>query len=80
MTVPWPMLGRPRSYVVGLAERHIKSDPEACFDSFCNLYVKAKADLEKGLGEPEAYDGPTPSFLPKELDRDVGLDHLVVQD
>ncbi|XP_017238027.2 uncharacterized protein LOC108211050 [Daucus carota subsp. sativus] len=63
-----------------VAERHIKSDPEASFDSFCGLYVQAKGDLEKGLGEPEAYDGPTPSFLPKELDRDVGLDHFVVQD
>ncbi|XP_063940768.1 uncharacterized protein LOC135149302 [Daucus carota subsp. sativus] len=63
-----------------VAERHIKSDPEACFDSFCGLYVKAKEDLEKGLGEPEPFDGPAPSFLPKELDQDVGLDHLVVQD
>ena len=63
-----------------VAERHIKSDPEADFDSFCNMFVKAKKDLEKGLGEPKSYDGPTPSFLPKSLDRDASLDQRTGDD
>ena len=47
-----------------IAERHIKTDPAATFDSFSWLFVEAKRRIEAGLCEPEPYDGPSPSFLP----------------
>ena len=48
-----------------IAERHIKTDPTANFDSFSGLFVEAKRKIESGLGEPKPYDGPSPSFLPR---------------
>ncbi|XP_074336794.1 uncharacterized protein LOC141673967 [Apium graveolens] len=47
-----------------VAERHIKTSPEADWDSFVSEFIKAKEDIELGLGEPEPFDGPCPSFLP----------------
>ncbi|XP_074325967.1 uncharacterized protein LOC141677627 [Apium graveolens] len=50
-----------RSWVV--AERHIKTDPFASWESFIQEFLAAKAAVEQGQGEPEPYDGPSPSFL-----------------
>ncbi|XP_074364997.1 uncharacterized protein LOC141706066 [Apium graveolens] len=47
-----------------IAERHIKTNPEADWDSFVSEFIKAKEDIELGLGEPEPFDSPCPSFLP----------------
>ncbi|KAL8147587.1 hypothetical protein AgCh_005053 [Apium graveolens] len=47
-----------------VAERHIKTNPEADWDSFVSEFIKAKEDIELGLGEPEPFDGPCPSFIP----------------
>ncbi|KAL8119002.1 hypothetical protein AgCh_016482 [Apium graveolens] len=47
-----------------IAEKHIKTNPEADWDSFVSEFIKAKEDIELGLGEPEPFDGPCPSFLP----------------
>ncbi|XP_074324005.1 uncharacterized protein LOC141660927 [Apium graveolens] len=47
-----------------IAERHIKTNPEADWDSFVSEFIIAKEDIELGLGEPEPFDGPCPSFLP----------------
>ncbi|KAK1360747.1 hypothetical protein POM88_045221 [Heracleum sosnowskyi] len=42
-----------RCWVV--AERHIKTDPRANFDTFCDLYVAAEETVANGGGEPEPY-------------------------
>ena len=47
-----------------VVERHIKSDPVANAQSFIDLYIEAKNKIAAGEGEPEPYDGPSPSFLP----------------
>ncbi|KAL8149144.1 hypothetical protein AgCh_006232 [Apium graveolens] len=47
-----------------VAERHIKTKPEADWDNFVSDFIKAKEDIELGLGEPDPFDGPCPSFLP----------------
>ncbi|XP_074325718.1 uncharacterized protein LOC141663795 [Apium graveolens] len=47
-----------------IAERHIKTDPEANWDSFVEEFIKAKQNIDAGLGDPEPFDGPCPSFLP----------------
>ena len=47
-----------------VAERHIKSDPAATLQSFIEHYLAAKAKIKAGEGEPEPYEGPSPSFLP----------------
>ncbi|XP_074369107.1 uncharacterized protein LOC141709193 [Apium graveolens] len=47
-----------------VAERHIKTNPEADWDSFVSEFIKAKEDIELRLGEPEPFDGPCPSFIP----------------
>ncbi|XP_074379007.1 uncharacterized protein LOC141720473 [Apium graveolens] len=47
-----------------VAERHIKTNPEADWDSFVSKFIKAKEDIELGLGESEPFDGPCPSFIP----------------
>ena len=46
-----------------VAERHIKTDPEASLQSFIELYLAAKDEIKAGKGEPEPYEGPSPSFL-----------------
>ncbi|KAL8105661.1 hypothetical protein AgCh_029458 [Apium graveolens] len=50
-----------RSWVV--AERHIKTDPLASWESFIQEFLATKAEVEQGQGEPEPYNGPSPSFL-----------------
>nr|XP_017241230.1 PREDICTED: uncharacterized protein LOC108213961 [Daucus carota subsp. sativus] len=47
-----------------VAERHIKTDPEASLQSFIELYLAAKDKIKAGEGEPDPYEGPSPSFLP----------------
>lgn len=51
-----------RSWIV--AERHIKTDPAANWDSFIEEFLVAKDNLEKGLRESVPYNGPNPAFLP----------------
>ena len=46
-----------------VAERHIKTNPEASLSSFINIYIEAKNKITAGQGEPEPYDGPSPSFI-----------------
>ncbi|KAL8146490.1 hypothetical protein AgCh_004282 [Apium graveolens] len=36
-----------------VVERHIKTDPEPDFGSFCQKFIKAKQIIKAGLGEPE---------------------------
>ena len=47
-----------------VAERHIKTDPYASWDTFIDNFVAAKKAVEDGEGEPEPFDGPSPSFIP----------------
>ncbi|XP_063948689.1 uncharacterized protein LOC135152399 [Daucus carota subsp. sativus] len=47
-----------------VAEQHIKTDPEASLQSFIELYLAAKDKIKAGKGEPDPYEGPSPSFLP----------------
>ena len=47
-----------------VAERHIKTDPEASLQSFIELYLDVKDKIKAGKGEPDPYEGPSPSFLP----------------
>ena len=56
-----------------VAERHIKSDPTANAQSFVDLYIEGKNKIAAGKGEPEPYDGPSPSFLPP-INPDQGAD------
>ncbi|KAK1383958.1 hypothetical protein POM88_021693 [Heracleum sosnowskyi] len=51
-----------RTFVV--AEKHLKTDPNACWESFIDHFVAAKKDIEDGLGEPMPYDGPNPFIIP----------------
>lgn len=53
-----------------IAERHIKTDPLASWDSFIEEFLAVKDKIEKGLGEPVPYNGPTPAFLPTLDDQD----------
>ncbi|XP_063937118.1 uncharacterized protein LOC135147741 [Daucus carota subsp. sativus] len=46
-----------------VAERHIKTDPVADLNSFINLYIQARDDASAGKGEPEPFEGPSPSFI-----------------
>ena len=46
-----------------VAERHIKTDPEANLQSFIEAYLAAKDNIKAGKGEPEPYEGPSPSFI-----------------
>ncbi|XP_017258766.2 uncharacterized protein LOC108227894 [Daucus carota subsp. sativus] len=46
-----------------VAERHIKSDPGANLQSFIEAYLAAKDNIKAGKGEPEPYEGPSPSFI-----------------
>ena len=46
-----------------VAERHIKTDPVADLNSFINLYIQAKDDVTAGKGEPEPFEGLSPSFI-----------------
>lgn len=50
-----------RSWII--AEKHIKTDPNAFWGSFVDRFVVAKKDLEDGKGEPEPYNGLNPSFI-----------------
>ncbi|XP_063943041.1 uncharacterized protein LOC135150572 [Daucus carota subsp. sativus] len=47
-----------------VAERHIKTGPAANLQSFIELFLAAKDKIKAGKGEPEPYEGPSPSFLP----------------
>ncbi|KAL8105885.1 hypothetical protein AgCh_029619 [Apium graveolens] len=47
-----------------VAERHIKTNLEADWDSFFEEFIKVKQLIEAGLREPEPFDGSCPSFLP----------------
>lgn len=47
-----------------IAEKHIKTDPNALWGSFVDEFVAAKKALEDGLGEPEPYNGPSRGFIP----------------
>lgn len=47
-----------------VAERHIKTDPEADWETFYDQYIVAEDVIAKGGPEPAPYDGPTPAFLP----------------
>lgn len=47
-----------------VAERHIKTNPTANWDSFFGEFLTAKDNLEKSLGEPVPFNGPNPAFLP----------------
>lgn len=47
-----------------VAERHIKTNPAANWDSFVEEFLIAKDNLEKGLGEPVPFNGLIPAFLP----------------
>lgn len=62
-----------------IAEKHIKTDPEASFESFWQLFLKAKKDIEKGLPEPDFYEGPTPSFIPPVANPDSGANRVAVR-
>ena len=46
-----------------VAERYIKTDPEASLQSFVEHYLAAKDKIKSGKGEPEPYKGPSPSFI-----------------
>ncbi|KAK1376298.1 hypothetical protein POM88_032491 [Heracleum sosnowskyi] len=50
-----------RMFVV--AEKHLKTDPQASWESFIDHFVSAKKDIEDGLGKPLPYDGPNPFFV-----------------
>lgn len=51
-----------RCWVV--AERHIKTNPAANWDSFCDHYIAAEEVIENGGPESLPYDGPNPAFFP----------------
>ncbi|KAK1356513.1 hypothetical protein POM88_022186 [Heracleum sosnowskyi] len=51
-----------RAWIV--AERHVKTDPNANWDSFVGEFLAAKLAIEEGKGEPQPFNGPVPSFLP----------------
>ncbi|KAK1353758.1 hypothetical protein POM88_052123 [Heracleum sosnowskyi] len=51
-----------RTFVV--AEKHLKTDPGACWETFIDRFVAAKKDIEDGLGEPMPFDGPNPFVIP----------------
>lgn len=55
-----------------IAEKHIKTNPMANWDSFVTEFQAAKAAIEEGKGEPEPYDDPSPSFLPGPIDQHGG--------
>ena len=46
-----------------IAEKHIKTNPVANLNSIIDVYVEVKNNLASGRGEPEPYDGPSPSFI-----------------
>lgn len=46
-----------------VAEKHIKTDPAVDWNSFIEDFLKAKDDIEKGLGEPAPYNSLNPAFL-----------------
>ncbi|XP_017240837.1 uncharacterized protein LOC108213543 [Daucus carota subsp. sativus] len=62
-----------------IAERHIKTDPKASFESFWQLFLKAKKDVEKGLPEPDFYEGPTPSFISSAATPDPAVNRVAMQ-
>lgn len=47
-----------------IAEKHIKTDPKANWASFIDEFLATKIVIEERKGEPEPFDGPSPSFLP----------------
>lgn len=47
-----------------VAEKHIKTIPEANWFSFVDKFLNSRDNIEKGLGEPKPYNGPNPSFIP----------------
>lgn len=47
-----------------VAERDIKTDPGANWDSFVDKFLLAKENIEKGYGESEPFNGPSPAILP----------------
>lgn len=46
-----------------VAEKHINTNPLADWESFITEFLAVKATIEDGKGEPEPYDGPSPSFI-----------------
>lgn len=47
-----------------IAEKYIKTDPMATCPSFIDKFLAAEKAIEEGKGEPEPFNGPSPSFLP----------------
>lgn len=47
-----------------VAEKHIKTNSTADWDTFCDQYIAVEDTVAKGGPEPEPYDGPTLAFLP----------------
>ncbi|XP_074367546.1 uncharacterized protein LOC141707987 isoform X2 [Apium graveolens] len=47
-----------------ITEKYIKTNPEANWDNFVEEFIKAKLNIEAGLGNPEPFDGPCPNFFP----------------
>lgn len=47
-----------------VAEKHIKTDPYASWDTFIVEFVAAKKAIEDVKGELEPFDGPSPNFIP----------------
>lgn len=58
-----------------IAERHVKTDPYASRGTFIEEFVAAKKAIEDGKGEPEPYNGPSPSFIPAPPSQD-GPDNI----
>lgn len=53
-----------------IAERKIKTDPYASWDTFVDAFVASKKAVEDGKGEPEPFNGPSPSSIPAPPSRD----------
>lgn len=47
-----------------VTKRHLKTNLAAKWESFVDKFLFAKDNLEKGLGEPNLFNGPNPAFLP----------------
>ncbi|KAK1392112.1 hypothetical protein POM88_011168 [Heracleum sosnowskyi] len=61
-----------RAWIV--SERHVKTNPNADWDSFVGEFLAAKLSIEQGKGEPQPYDGPNPSFIPNSTNPDSNGD------
>ncbi|KAK1375800.1 hypothetical protein POM88_031993 [Heracleum sosnowskyi] len=51
-----------------VAEKHLKTDPNASWESFIDHFVADKKGVEDGLGEPTPYDGPNPFVISPSTD------------